>query len=331
MSGLLAAVEVGSAAVGAAVFDAHGRQVAGAAEPVAPEDGQAAYRMDAVWHAAGLALRACLADDPARGRHVAGLGFAAMPGLVLDCAGEALLAGGADMMGARDRRAAAEAAEIAATGDDWLDRHGGAPAPGNSLARMLWLKRHAPGAWARLRTARDLCDELARRATGIEAHSVAALATQWPWRADTGWNHALLDLLDLGEVVALGALDGGKVAAGTPHGPLDPGLAELLGLPPGIPVAAGLPADHAGLLGTIGRASRAGSAAPPRWSRVKPRRCWQSRPRHGPARASTGRSRTRCSLACRCTPRPSPGPARRSTHCSPAAPAPPTRRSPPRC
>ncbi len=253
MTARLLAVEVDTAAVRAAVFDDHGRQRAAGEQPIAPEDGRAAYRMDAVWHAVGLAIRACLAGDPALGPQVAGLGFAAMPGLVLECDGAPPLEGPADMLGALDRRAAPEAAAITATGDGWLDRHGGALPPGNSLARLLWLKRNAPDAWARLRTARDLCDELARRATGIEAHSVAALATQWPWEPATGWNQGLLDGLGLAGLPALGALDGGKVRAGSAHGKLDPGLAALLGLPPGIPVAAGLPADHAGMLGTIGR------------------------------------------------------------------------------
>jgi FGGY-family pentulose kinase len=258
VTALLLAVEVGATTVRAGAFDEFGRLAASAVEPLDamhPRDGQQTYRMDAIWHAMGLTVRVCLAARPDLGMRVVGIGFTAVSALVLDCDGVPPFEGGADVFGAMDRRAAAEAAEIGATGDRWLDHRGGALAPGSHLARLLWLKRSTPAAWSRLRTARHLCDELARRATGIEAHSAGALATELPYlvQDDDPWRHELLATLGLGDIRSLGALAGDPLPAGTSHGTLQPVLAELLGLPPGIPVAAGLPCAHAGLLGAIGR------------------------------------------------------------------------------
>lgn len=258
MAALLLAVEVGGKTLRVGAFDPWGRLAASAARPLDvahPAAGHAVQRMDAIWHAAGLAIHDCLAAGPGLGKRVAGLGFAACPALVLECDGEPPLEQGCDIFAASDRRAAAEAAAINATGDPWLGLHGGAVPPGNSLARLLWLMRQRPGAWSRLRTARDLCDELARRATGVEAHSVAALATQWPWQLQQPgqWRHALLDELGLGRVPALGALGGTALAPGMAQGTLLAPLADLLGLPRGIPVATGLPVAQAGLLGLLGR------------------------------------------------------------------------------
>ena len=258
MTALLLAVELADGLVRAAAFDEFGRIAACGEQPIEtqrPADGHAVLRMDGVWHAVGGAVHACLAGDPALGMRVVGLGFAATTALVLECDGAAPFANGADTFGPTDRRALAEAAEINAGGDRWLDHRGGAVPPESNLARLAWLKRHDPAAWARLRTVRDLCDELARRATGVEAHAQASLTTQFPYLPQEvpPWREGLLAALDLAELPGLGALSGIAVPPGGMHGTLLPDVAAFFGLPPGIPVAAGLVDAHAGLLGTIGR------------------------------------------------------------------------------
>ena len=258
MTALLLAVDVGTEEARAAAFDEAGRLAAVATAPVPllrPADGAAVYRMDAIWSAAGAAIRACLAGGPDLGMRVVGLGFAASPSLVLDAEGPAPLEEGANVLAWCDRRAEAEAQEMTLAGGASLAGTGGSVTPDRHLPRLLWLKRHSPAAFARLRAVRDLCDELTRRASGNDRHSLAALATRWPYQADLDdpWRHDAFAAAGLEEVWGLGALSGDPVPAGRRQGALRGDVAEFLGLPPGIPVAAGLPDSLAGLLGALGR------------------------------------------------------------------------------
>ena len=258
MNALLLAVDVGTAAARAGVFDADGTLLAtGAAELdlMRPQDGQAAYRKDAIWSAVCAAIRECLGRGDALGMRVVGLAFDATASLVLDHDGAPPLAGGADVFCWMDHRAEAEAQEISLSGDRWLDHMGGAVSPENHLPKLLWLKRQTPAAWQRVTAVRDLCDEMVRRATGDDRHSLAALATKWPYDAGDAdpWRHGLLERLDLGEIWSMGALSGDPVAVGRRQGGLAADVAAFLGLPPGIAVSAGMIDAQAGLLGVIGR------------------------------------------------------------------------------
>jgi ribulose kinase len=125
------------------------------------------------------------------------------------------------------------------------------------LPRLLWLRRRAPATWARVTATRDLCDELTRRATGVDAVSFGSLVTQWPFLPENGWRQALLDGIGLDDLPMLGAFDSPPRAAGQLHGALAPDVAGSFGLPVGIPVAAGLIDDHAAALGVLGRGARA--------------------------------------------------------------------------
>ena len=80
-----------------------------------------------------------------------------------------------------DHRGEAEADEIGRSGDRLLAYTGGTMSPEIHLPKLLWLKRHDPAAWSRVRAARDLCDELAYRATGTDRHSLCGLACKWPY------------------------------------------------------------------------------------------------------------------------------------------------------
>lgn len=216
---------------------------------IRPGPAEAVYRMDAVWHQVGEAIRACLGGDRGLGMRVVGLAFDATPGLVLRCAAGLPLAGGGDVFAAGDRRAGEEAGAIAALGGPVAEGH---------LARLLWLKRRAPETWARLNSVRDLADELVLRATGNDRHSLATIAARWPFRAgaDDPWQHGLLAAIGLDDVWGLGALAGDPVPLGQAQGKLVDAVASYLGLPPGIPVSPGLLDAQAGLLGTIGRRPR---------------------------------------------------------------------------
>ena len=259
MTALLLGVDVGSTSARAGLFDDAGRMLVSAAfdfELLRPRDNHAVYRMDVIWNAVTAAVRDCVSAIPGAGMLVVGMAFDATASLVLAYEGAPPLEGGADVLGWMDHRAEAEAAEITATGDLWLDHMGGALSPENHLPKLLWLRRHTPAAWARVTAVRDLADELARRATGVQAQSMCTRVAKWPYlpHDDAGWRHELLDALGMETLWTLGALPDDPLPVGAVHGTLLPELAAFLGLPPGIPVAAGLIDAEAGMLGVVGRA-----------------------------------------------------------------------------
>ena len=251
MSALLLAVDVGSRSTRAGALDEEGRLVASAERPIdllEPGEGQAVYRMDTIWRAVGDAIRACLSAAPDLGIRVAGLCFVATRSLVLEHEGPAPLAGAADVFSATDRRAAAEAAAMSQLGM-------GSVSPEPHLPKLRWLKRHHPTAWSRITGIRCLADELARRATANDRHSLATIATGWPYAArDTEpWHHEFLEAAGLDDIWGFGALAGDPVPLGHSQGALREDVAASFGLPPGIQVSPGLIDSQAGLLGSIGR------------------------------------------------------------------------------
>lgn len=266
---LVLAVDVGTLSARAGLFAPDGRCLAARQAPfrlLRPAEHHAVYRMAEIWAAVGACVREALAAEPGAAARVVGLAFDATSSLALTATGAAPLDGEADVVCWMDHRAEAEALEIDRTGHRFLDHVGGAVSPETNLPKLLWLKRHRPDAWARLTAARDLCDELAYRATGIDRHSVCGLACKWPYlpHEDEPWCHDLLDALGLADLTRLGNLAASPGHVGTVHGPLSQDGARDLGLAPGLPVAVGLIDAEAGALGVLGRDCR------PRLNRVLP-------------------------------------------------------------
>lgn len=256
---LLLAVDVGTRAARAGLFDAAGALVATASadfELHHPAERHAVYVMDEIWRAVGEAVRTTIALAPEASRALAGIAFDATSSLVLNHTGQRPLDGGADVFCWMDHRAEAEAERITATGDRALRYIGGVLSPELHLAKLLWLREHDPDAWARLTGVRDLCDELARRATGASHHSLCGLACKWPYLPNDRepWRRDLLERLGLGNLPALGSLAEAPRMVGAVHGALSAVAAAELGVPAGIPVAVGLIDAEAGMLGTLGRA-----------------------------------------------------------------------------
>ncbi|KAA2244333.1 FGGY-family carbohydrate kinase [Salinarimonas soli] len=254
---LLVGVDVGTLSARAGLFDGRGRMLHAASagfELLRPAENQAAYRMDDIWAAVGEAVRLCLGETPGAAGRVAALAFDATSSLALRTDGARPLAGGADVLCWMDHRGEPEAEEISRSGDRLLAYTGGTMSPEIHLPKLLWLKRHDPAAWARVLAARDLCDELAFRATGTDRHSLCGLACKWPYLpADAQpWRGELLDRLGLHDLLDRALPDGGH-PVGAVHGRLSPEGARALGLAPGLPVAVGLIDAEAGTLGVLGR------------------------------------------------------------------------------
>ena len=98
---------------------------------------------------------------------------------------------------------------------------------------------------------RDLCDELAFRATGEESRSLCGLACKWPYlpAERDPWRRDLFDRLGIARLPELAAPPS---PVGARHGRVRPELAARLGLPAGLPVATGLIDAEAGTLGALG-------------------------------------------------------------------------------
>jgi FGGY-family pentulose kinase len=256
----LLAVDVGTLSARAGVFDRAGALLASEAAGFdlhRPHEHHAVYRMDEIWRAVCQAVRAVRA----RTRHapIAGLAFDATSSLVVVAEGGPPLDGAADVFCWMDHRGEREAEEIALSRDRYLDYVGGTLSPEMHLPKLLWLRRHRPAQWGRLRAVRDLCDELAVRATGLSRHSVCGLACKLPYLPNDAqpWRHALLAQLGLGDLVGLGALSQVPGRVGERHGAVTANAAAALDLPEGVPVSIGLIDAEAGALGVLGRGFRA--------------------------------------------------------------------------
>ena len=259
---LLVAVDVGTLSARAGVFDAHGVLSSTAAEPFTlRRDGalQATYRMGEVWDAACRAVAGAVSRLRPDAGPIAAIAFDATSSLYLEGRDGPPLENGDDVLCWMDHRGEEEALAVDATGHPFLRHVGGTLSPETNLPKLMWLKRHAPERWAGLVAARDLCDEFARRATGIDRHGVCGLACKWPYLPGTAepWQHDLLARLGMEDLPRLGALSQPPAPVGAVHGPLSEAAAARLRLPAGIPVSVGLIDAEAGALGVLGRGFRA--------------------------------------------------------------------------
>jgi len=257
----LIAIDAGTRSVRAGLFRANGELVSVASMPIEllhPADEQAVYRMDAIFDAVCGAVAGAVEGQEEAASGVVALAVDATSSTYVGASGGRALDGDADVICWMDHRAEAEAEEIDATGDRYLDHVGGAVSSEMHLPKLLWLKRHRPEAWVRVEAVRDLADEIARRLTGIDRHSVCGLACKWPYLpADPEpWRRGLLTQLGLGGLLGLGALAQRPGRVGEVHGGLKADVAARIGLPPGSVVAVGLIDAEAGALGVLGRGFR---------------------------------------------------------------------------
>ena len=156
---LIAAIDVGTGSARAGIFDATGRLLGRAEQPIdthAPAPGHAEQDSTQIWRAAAAALRAARAEAAARPAAVAGLAFDATCSLVLrDADGRPVTVSETgedrwDTMLWLDHRAIPEAEACTATGDPVLAFAGGVMSPEMQLPKLMWLKRHLPASWSRV-------------------------------------------------------------------------------------------------------------------------------------------------------------------------------------
>ncbi len=258
-------VDVGTASVRAAIFDAEGNLIAAARRPIAiwHEAGDIVEQSSTdIWGACAGAVRAVMQEAALSPAAVKGMGFDATCSLVvLDRAENPLsvsLSGDPhrNVIVWMDHRAVAEANRISETGDEVLRHVGGVISPEMQTPKLLWLKRHLPATYREGGHFFDLADFLTFRATGSSARSICTLTCKWTYLAhERRWSRRYFERIGLAELLADNCARIGQeiVEPGTALGKgLTPESAEALGLLPGTAVGAALIDAHAGGIGTIG-------------------------------------------------------------------------------
>lgn len=258
-------IDVGTGSARAGVFDAAGKLLGVAKHDIAlfQEAGDIAEQSsDDIWTAVCRCVREAVrlaGVDPAS---IGGIGFDATCSLVVLGPNGAPVSVSASGQPDRniivwmDHRAREQAARINATGHAVLRYVGGSISPEMQTPKLLWLKEHMPRSFDTAWQFFDLPDFLTWRASGSVARSTCTVTCKWTYLAhEQRWDPDYFRTIGLVALADEGFARIGTeiVEAGTALGRgLLPEAAADMGLPVGVPVAAGLIDAHAGGLGTVG-------------------------------------------------------------------------------
>ena len=231
-------LDVGTESARAGLFELDGRLLAEgqARYPTSfPAPGWAEQDPAAVWDAVCAALRGCLAAAPGVTPLAFSLAATAVTAVTVDDRDQpfepALLW--------MDTRAAAEAAEITATGHPSLWYTGGEVSPEWMLPKALWLRRHQPERYARARWLVELHDWIVFRLTGRWVLAAATASAEWGYDPHArAWPVDLLAEVGLADLT--GRWPGEVLAPGEAAGSVTAAAAAATGLPRALPVFQGL-------------------------------------------------------------------------------------------
>ncbi|NKX45359.1 xylulokinase [Roseicyclus persicicus] len=236
-------LDLGTSAVKVCALDAGGRVVGTAAAALSvshPFDGASEQDCADWWAAVRAAVTSLPAETRAAVRAI-GLSGQMHGAVLLD----------ADRRPVRpvilwnDARAAAECAEMLAAEPAAGQISGVLPMPGFTAPKLLWLARHEPETHARIAHVLLPKDYIGFRLHGgLVTDPSDAAGTSWLDQGARRWSDRMC-AISATDPAWLPDLRPGTEAAGT----LLPGPAEDLGLPPGIPVAAGAGDAAAGAVG----------------------------------------------------------------------------------
>lgn len=263
MQQLVAAVDVGTSSARAGIFDLRGALLGRHEHPIAmlrPDAVFAAHDSRDIWDAVGAAVRGALAKSGAAPAAVKGISFDATCSLVVrDGAGAQLSVGAGgdsrwDTIVWLDHRALAEADECTRTKHAVLDYVGGVMSPEMQTPKLMWLKRHLPGVWAKAGYFFDLADFLTWQASGSLARSQCTLTAKWTYLGHEaqGWRRDYLEGIGLADMLARGQLPERASPIARTLGPLTQRAAAHLGLTDACRVGVGLIDAHAGALADLG-------------------------------------------------------------------------------
>ncbi len=229
----LLGVDSGTESLRARVFDLSGKPLGNAVAPYPTQFAAGARAEQAPedwWQALGQAVRGAVAD--------AGVGAAEIVAMSLDttcCTVVALDAAGQALRPAilwMDMRAAAEAADVLATGDPALIVNGAGHGPVSAewmVPKALWLARHERAVFDAAATICECQDFLNLRLTGRRTASLNNVSVRWHYGTDRGGFPASL-VRSLGVPELLEKWPQDVIAPGTVIGPLTRTAAAHLGL-----------------------------------------------------------------------------------------------------
>ena len=264
-------IDVGTGSVRAGIFDRSGLRAGTGVSPIQifrPAEDFVEQSSEDIWQAAGIAVRAALAEGGVAPEDIAGIGFDATCSLVaLDADDRPVSVSptGNDAQNVivwMDHRAIEQTARLNATRHEVLKYVGGTLSPEMETPKLLWLRERLPDAWRRAARFLDLADFLTYRATGNDARSLCTTVCKWTYLGHeakaidetSGWQASYLRDGGLGDLV-----DEGFRRIGTrvrPMGERAGGLTERaakeLGLAAGTSVGIGIIDAHAGGLGLLG-------------------------------------------------------------------------------
>jgi xylulokinase len=239
-------IDLGTSGIKVVLFEDLARPLAEAKRPVAvsrPKVGWAEQDPDLWVDATFACLDEIAAAVPSRMAGVKGIGLSGqmLAALLLD----------GDLRPVRpamlwnDQRALAECAELLALVPDIGRRTNGAPDPGITAPKFMWLARHEPDAIARARMLMLTKDYVRLALTGeVATEPTDAGGTQLFDVVTGAWDAALCDAAGWNPAYLPPVVQPWEAAGG-----LRPALAARWGLRPGLPVAAGAGDNMASTLG----------------------------------------------------------------------------------
>ena len=251
-------IDVGTSGTKTLVMDSAGGVLATATgehrDPAAPRPSWSEQEPQDWWAAAVKAVKAVIAKARIDGRKIAGVGLSGqMHGLVC-------LADGVEPLRAaiiwNDQRTAGQAREIerAAGGKAGLiGLVGNVAMTSFTLTKLLWVRRHEPAVYRRIRHILLPKDYVRLRLTGAYAGDVSDMSgTLMLDQRKRDWSEAIIRLFKLDRDMLPPVYESHEVT-----GEIAPSVARLLGLAAGTPVVAGAGDQPAGAVGNgIVRAGR---------------------------------------------------------------------------
>jgi xylulokinase len=237
-------IDVGSTNVKVAMVDDEGRLRGAASRPlVTHQDGAVAEQdPDALWSSVAEAVREVTASEPARAALVAAVGVCSQYSSIVavDRAGAAT----SSLLMYTDQRGTERCWELMAAApaafDTWVERHGIPPIGGGlSLAHLLHLQHDRPDVHERTAAYLEVVDLVNLRLTG------RAAATQCTMFASQLCDNRTVGTTSYdAELLRLSGIDPSRLPELVPVdgavGELTRSAAELLGLPAGVVVSAGM-------------------------------------------------------------------------------------------
>jgi FGGY-family pentulose kinase len=257
-------IDVGSGSVRAGIFDATGKRLGFAVQPITQFNPRALFVEQSstdIWEQTCAVMKDALSAARVEPDRITALGIDATCSLV------AVGHGGApvslsedgdlshDIIMWMDHRAGEQAATINATQDEALAYVGGEVSIEMELPKVMWLKQHFPQRYESVWRFFDLADYLVWRASGADVASVCTLTCKWNYLAhEKRFSESLLNAVNLNDlpskvppqILQLGAVAGNLSAI----------AATQLGLPEGIVVSTGIIDAHAGGLALVSTAPK---------------------------------------------------------------------------